>query len=113
MLRFAIASIVISTVLGCGTSSSTHHSAAQLDLQDEPDITKSKPLDRWPDREDLQRLKSVEGKSKREVIRALGHPCKVSRQPDGTEIWDYPWLAACRVWIKDGKCSGTFYTAGY
>jgi hypothetical protein len=37
----------------------------------------------------------------------------VQRRADGTEVWDYPWLAACQVWIKNGVCTDTFYTGGY
>jgi hypothetical protein len=47
------------------------------------------------------------------VLRLLGHPCAVERRADGTEVWDYPWHAACRVWLKGGVCTGTFYTGGY
>ncbi len=67
----------------------------------------------WPTAADLARLKSVEGKPRAVVLRVLGPPSKIERRPRGEEVWDYPWLAACRVWIRDGVCTGTFYTAGY
>jgi hypothetical protein len=79
----------------------------------EPDTTRARPLNRWPDDADLARLKSVEGRRKAVVLQVLGHPSCVTRRPDGEEVWDYPWCAACRVWIRDGVCTGTFYTAGY
>jgi hypothetical protein len=82
-------------------------------MDPEPDPSQSKPLDHWPNAEDLARLKSVEGKPKGHVIQVMGHPRSVGRQADGTEVWDYDWLAACEVWINDGVCTGTFYTAGY
>jgi hypothetical protein len=87
--------------------------APSAPMDTEPDPSQSKPLDRWPDAEDLARLKSVEGKPKGQVIQVIGHPQSVGRQADGTEVWDYAWPAACCVWIKDGVCTGTFYTAGY
>lgn len=70
-------------------------------------------IDRRPTDADLSRLKSVEGAPSERVVRVLGRPRTVTRRPDGTEVWDYGWPAACRVWLKDGVCVGTFYTAGY
>jgi hypothetical protein len=61
----------------------------------------------------MARLQSVEGKPKAAILQVLGHPSRVDRRPDGEEVWDYPWCAACRVWIRKGVCTGTFYTAGY
>jgi hypothetical protein len=78
-----------------------------------PDPTRARPLDRWPNAVDLARLQSVEGKPKAVILQVLGHPSRVERRPDGEEVWDYPWCAACRVWIRKGVCTGTFYTGGY
>jgi hypothetical protein len=78
-----------------------------------PDPRLARPLGRWPNAADLARLASVEGKPRAVVLRVLGHPCRVERRPDGEEVWDYPWCAACRVWIRSGVCTGTFYTGGY
>jgi hypothetical protein len=79
----------------------------------EPDPRRAKALGRWADDRDLARLKSVEGKPKRKVLEVLGHPSAVKKGPNGTEVWEYPWLAACRVSIRKGICTETFYTAGY
>jgi hypothetical protein len=88
-------------------------SAAAALLEMEPQPSKAQPLDRWPNAQDLDRLSSVEGKAKWKVIRVLGHPSAVERRDDGTQVWIYPWCASCRVWIKNGVCTGTFYTSGY
>jgi hypothetical protein len=32
---------------------------------------------------------------------------------DGSEIWSYPWLAACSVTFRDGVVVETYYTGGY
>jgi hypothetical protein len=80
--------------------------------QAKPDTRKAQAL-HWPDAADLARLRSVEGKPASKVLEVLGHPAAVSPAPDGTQVWDYPWLACCRVWLKDGVCVDTYYTAGY
>lgn len=74
-----------------------------------PDL--AKPL--CPDSYDLFKLESTKGKTKSEVLRILGHPSKISYNTNGIERWDYPWRACCRIWFKNGRVSGTFYTAGY
>jgi hypothetical protein len=84
-----------------------------MTIEAEPDPTLARKLGRWPDAGDLARLQSVEGRPKAVVLRTLGHPCRVERRPNGEEVWDYPWLASCRVWIHKGICTGTFYTAGW
>ena len=63
--------------------------------------------------QDLAKLQSAEGKPRWMVLLILGHPSAVQRRPDGVEIWDYPWVAACRVWFQKGACTATFYTGGY
>ena len=78
-----------------------------------PNTSLAESLGRWPNEEDLSRLESTKGKTKRQVIAILGHPKEVSFNPEGVEIWDYPWLAACRIWFKKGVVSDTYYTAGY
>ena len=79
----------------------------------ELDPTEAQELGRWPNDADLARLQSVEGKPRAVILQVLGHPSRVERRPDGEEVWDYPWCAACRVWIRKGLCRETFYTAGY
>ena len=79
----------------------------------EPDPSKARALDRWPNDEDLARLKSVEGRTRADALRILGHPSAVERRADGTEVWTYPWLACCQVHFTGGVADWTFYTAGY
>jgi hypothetical protein len=79
----------------------------------EPDTCKARPLPRWPNAEDIAKLESVEGKPKWRVIQVLGHPSAIRHRPDGTEVWDYPWCAACSVRFQQGVCIETFYTGGY
>src|SRR5438874_1736644 len=67
-----------------------------------PDTRQARPLDHWPTQADLDRLQSVQGRTPAATIRILGHPSGVRRGPDGSEVWDYPWLAACRVWFRNG-----------
>lgn len=81
--------------------------------QQQPDIRKAQELGRWPNDEDLAKLQSARGKPRWLVLLILGHPSRVERRANGDEVWDYPWVAACRVWFKHGVCTGTFYTAGY
>jgi hypothetical protein len=78
-----------------------------------PDPSRARPLDRWPDAADIARLQSVEGRRTAVVLRVLGHPSRVTRRSNGEEVWDYPWCAACRVWVRDGVCTGTFCAADY
>ena len=78
-----------------------------------PDVSKAKPLERWVNARDMARLKSAEGKPQWMVLVILGHPSAIERRADGTEVWDYPWQAACCLWFKNGVCTGAFYSAGY
>ncbi|MBI3866087.1 MAG: hypothetical protein HY290_29770 [Planctomycetia bacterium] len=98
--------IVVMAVIGVvvWTASPTHT---------RPDPRLAESLDRWPNQADIDRLASVKGKSPTETIRILGHPRKVVPGENGTQIWDYPWSAACRVWFKNGVVDDTYYTAGY
>lgn len=81
--------------------------------QQQPNTKMARPLGRLPTGQDIARLQSVEGKPRWVVLLVLGHPSFVERRADGFEVWDYPWFAACRLWIKNGVCTGTFYTAGF
>jgi len=113
MHRSLLALVLLLTTVAAGTPSvPTGWSSAVQVLEAQPDTRKAKPLG-WPNAQDIAKLKSLEGKTKWKVIQVLGHPSAVRRRPDGTEVWDYPWCAACRVWIKNGVCTGTFYTGGY
>jgi hypothetical protein len=114
MRRSTLALLLLLTAVAAGTPSVPPGgpSAVQV-LEAQPDTTKAKPLERWPNAQDIAKLKSVEGEPKWKVIQVLGHPSAVDRRPDGTEVWDYPWCAACRVWVSNGVCTGTFYTGGY
>ena|SRR5579863_7427305 len=78
-----------------------------------PDPRLSVPLGHWPNQADIDRLVSVKGRTPTETIRILGHPSKVDLTDDGAEFWDFPWMAACRVWFKNGVVDDVYYTAGY
>ena len=78
-----------------------------------PDTSKAKPLGRWPNDSDLERLARCEGKTPAEVIQILGHPSRIFTSPKGRKTWDYPWQAACRIWFENGTVVSTYYTAGY
>jgi hypothetical protein len=112
MARTFLAALLFTTFVASGDSSGPWQPSPQV-IEAEPDPSRSRRLDRWPNDANLARLQSVEGQSKAVILRVLGHPSRVERRPDGEEVWDYPWLAACRVWIRRGVCTGTFYTAGY
>jgi hypothetical protein len=113
MVRSSIAALGVLTVLTAGTLCDVQKPGDRAVIEAEPDTRLARALDRWPNGGDLARLQSVEGKSKAVVLRVLGHPSRVERRPDNEEIWDYPWCAACRVWIRKGVCTGACYTAGY
>lgn len=113
MVRSVLAMFALLVVLGMGLPSGPSKPSHRAVIEAMPDTTLAQPLDRWPNAADLDRLQSVEGKSKATVLRVLAHPSRVERRRGGEEVWDYPWLAACRVWIRNGVCTGTFYTAGY
>jgi hypothetical protein len=82
-------------------------------LNQQPDTQKARPLERWPNDQDLAKLHLMEGKPRWVVLFVLGHPSGVQRHADGRETWFYPWVAVCCVFFKDGVCTGSFYTAGY
>jgi hypothetical protein len=113
MIRALLGGLLMALLVGAGEASGPRAPSAKLALEAEPDPTQSRELQRWPNANDLRRLQSVEGQSKAVILQILGHPCRVERRPDGEEVWDYPWLAACRVWIRQGVCTGTFYTSGW
>lgn len=79
----------------------------------EPDTRKARPLGHWPTDDNLARLASAKGLSRRGVLAVLGHPRAVDRRADGVEEWSYPWLACCRVRFEKGICVATFYTSGF
>jgi outer membrane protein assembly factor BamE (lipoprotein component of BamABCDE complex) len=113
MARTFLAALLLTTCVGSGHSSGPRQPGSQVAVEAEPDTTRARPLDRSPNAADLARLDSVRGRHKREILLVLGHPSVVDRRPDGEEVWDYPWSAACQVWIRKGVCTGTFYTGGY
>jgi len=113
MARTLLAVALLAAFVMPWTLSSARQPSSQGVVEIVPDPSRARPLDHWPNDEDLKRLKSVEGKPKVVILLVLGHPSAVTYRADGEEVWDYPWLAACRVWIRKGICTGTFYTAGY
>jgi len=91
----------------------SHNEPAVSQVELKPDPRQARQLDRWPTQADIDRLESVKGHTPTETIRILGHPSTVGRGEDGSEIWDYPWVAACRVWFKNSVVVDVYYTAGY
>jgi hypothetical protein len=113
MPRTVLALLLIGAFGGPRDSSGPGQLSPQVVKEPFADPSRAQSLNRWPNGVDLARFQSVEGKPKAVVLEILGHPSRVERRPDGEEVWDYPWLAACRVSIRKGVCFGTFYTAGY
>jgi len=113
VVRGFLAALALVTVFAPATNSDVEKPGNWVVVAAEPDPRQAHALDRWPNAADLARLRSVEGETKAVVLRVLGHPSRVERLPGGEEVWDYPWCATCRVWIRKGVCIGTFYTAGY
>ena len=113
MKRIILVGLLLTAFVGTGSSSGPPQTNSEVAIEAEPDPTLARELDRWPNDDDLARLQYVEGKPKAVILRVLGHPCRVERKPDGEEIWDYPWCAACWVCVRKGVCTGTFYTGGY
>jgi hypothetical protein len=79
----------------------------------EPDPRKAGQVGLCPTDADLARLRSVEGRPRGVVLRTLGHPVRVAVRADGSEVWRYPWVAVCEVYVRGGRCTGTFYCGGY
>jgi hypothetical protein len=113
MIRSNLTVLALVTVFASAAPCDLGDPARWAAIETEPDPRQARALDRSPNAADLARLRSVEGKPRAVVLRVLGHPSRVERRPDGEEVWDYPWCAACRVWIRGGVCTGTFYTGGY
>jgi hypothetical protein len=113
MQQAFLAGFLLTMLAGVARSSGPEPPCPDLVGEVRPDPAKAHALTRWPDNADMARLQFVEGRSKAVILRVLGHPCRVERRPDGEEVWDYPWPGACRLWIRKGRCTGTFYTAGY
>lgn len=83
-----------------------------MHTRDLPDVTKSRPLGRWPDENDIALMHSVEGHGKTYVLKTLGHPKHVS-QERRVEVWTYPWLAVMTVTFSNHVVVATYYDAGY
>jgi hypothetical protein len=113
MARTSLAALLLTALAGFGSASGPRQPYTQAEVEARPDTALARPLDHWPGEADLERLRSVEGKPKAVILRTLGHPSRVARRPGGVEVWEYPWCAACCVWVRKGVCVRTFYTGGY
>jgi hypothetical protein len=113
MLELAMALLIPAGNLNLGAPAAFGPVATLTLSQQRPDTSKARPLERWPNQQDIARLQCAEGQPQWVVLLLLGHPSAIQRRPDGSEVWDYPWCAACRVWFDNGICTATFYTAGY
>src|SRR5262249_29058576 len=105
--------LMLASCTGTGLTPLSGSAAIALVVQQQPDTRKARELGRWANAQDVARLRSAEGKPRWMILLILGHPSRVERRANGDEVWDYPWVAACRVWFKNGVCTDTFYTAGY
>ncbi|HEY1380735.1 MAG TPA: hypothetical protein VGF55_28290 [Gemmataceae bacterium] len=108
-----VGALALVTAVASGAPGDVGQSGDRALVEAAPDPRRAVALDHAPTAADLDRLRSVEGKPAAVVLRVLGHPYQVERRPDGEEVWDYRWCAACRVWVRKGVCTGTFYTGGY
>ncbi len=113
MMRCGFVSVLLLVTSGSGAEPIAGLPDDRVAIEAEPDTTLAIPLPNCPNADDLARLQFVEGKPKGVVLRVLGHPCRVVKRANGVEIWDYPWMAACEVWVRNGICIKTFYTGGY
>ncbi len=113
MARESFAVFLLMACVGLGLPDGPRQPSAPGVIEAVPDPGRARPLGRWPNDADLARLRSVEGRAKGVILQVLGHPSGVQCWPNGEEVWDYPWCAACRVWIRNGVCTGTFYSAGF
>jgi hypothetical protein len=66
----------------------------------------------WPSHALVEDLATVKGKTPAQTIRILGHPSKIEQRGD-VVVWEYPWLASCKVTFRNGVVVDTFYTSGY
>jgi hypothetical protein len=113
MLELAMALLIPAGNLNLGAPAVFGPVAALTLTQQRPDTSKARPLERWPNQQDIARLQSAKGQPQWMVLLILGHPSAIQQRPDGSEVWDYPWVAACYVRFENGVCTGWFYTAGY
>jgi hypothetical protein len=113
MGRTFLAAVILIPCAGVEYPSVPRPPSAQVINAVEPDPSQARPLDRWPNDADLAMLQSVEGKPRAVVLQVLGHPARVELRPNGEEVWEYLWRAACRIWLRNGVCTGTFYSGGF
>jgi hypothetical protein len=95
MIRAYLAAVILVAVSVSGTPSGAGKSGDRAVVQPGPPWTR--PPSRWPNAADLACLQFVEGKPRAVVLLVLGHPSRVKILPDGEEVRDYPWCAACRA----------------
>lgn len=102
LLALMVAGIVAVSTGAIGPASSTPP-ASSLEIEPQPNPRLAVPLQRKPTQQDLDRLKSVVGKRKADVLRKLGHPSAFDKSKRGepeyeridglryTEVWRYRW----------------------
>jgi hypothetical protein len=87
----------------------------------EPDTGKALPLHK-PTAEEARFLNNSVGKTRKQVIETLGHPCRVYHDAgkfetvedvirDGRETWEYPWDSEAVVHFRNGVVVGCEYEA--
>src|SRR5262249_20457941 len=100
MTRFVVALFMIGLMPAIGWPVGPPRTDNHVAPDDQPDPRRAGTA-RCPTENDLNRLRSCEGKPKWKVIQTLGHPKAVGRNKDGTEVWEYPWMACCSVSFKN------------
>jgi hypothetical protein len=79
----------------------------------EPDPSRTVRLTRWATREEADRFCSLKGMTKRKVLQTVGHPWKIDKQPDGTEVWTYDWGIDWRLFFRGGVCTYVIINDGW
>jgi len=112
MPRFVVAFFMFGLMPAIGLPVGPPRTNSHVAPNDQPDPRRARPA-LCPTENHLNRLRSCEGMQKWKVIQTLGHPKALRQYKDGSEIWEYPWMACCSVSFKNGVCVSTFYTGGY
>ena len=117
MKRIAIAGFILLLTGGGVLAAILRDTAESGILEQEPDVSLAQPIGREPTNEEVARLEAVVGSSPAEVIRRLGHPSRVGKYHDGSDVWTFPWgdptapraRKAARVFFRNGVAVQAVY----
>jgi hypothetical protein len=84
-------------------------------MRQQPDTSKAVRLTGRANDMHYASLKFADAKPRWFVLVLLGHPNRVERRPDGSEVWHYNlWNAVSVLWFNNnGVCTGTYVAGGY